>query len=114
MLQVNLHNSIIDKLHNSVDEQLSMWAPTEPSKVDVMHFTLSHAIISSDEGKQQFLELLQSRLHSKVTWTAGRPQREGNYDWTKLQCDIVRHFVAGKPLLQISDKLDSPFRFRAK
>ena len=101
------------------------WLQSTPLTVDVREFSTAEALFFDSpqlRSKEQILNMIRSHYHSDVpedpsgtisVTVMSKMTTRAMFDFSKLESDVVRCFIAGKPFInKVESTLRRPFRFR--
>ena len=105
------------------DASFTCWLQSAPLTVEVREFSLAEALFSDNpqlRSGERLLSMIRSRYlpmvpeDPSVSVAGVNPRRTSPmFDLSKLESDVVRCFVAGKPYIKDADgTLRRSFRFR--
>ena len=119
--QINLHNTLVHMVASrGLTTAYRCWLPETPVEMDVKEFSQSDAIFSkkTDDFSMDhlFLSIMRSRHQLSLEDPTTSLCHVGptlQFDMEKLEGDVVKYFIAGKPHLKGVEKtIRRPFRFR--
>ena len=106
------------------DASFTCWLQSTPLTVEVREFSLAEALFSDKpqlRSGERLLSMIRSRYcppsvpeDSSVSVAVVNPRRTTPmFDLSKLESDVVRCFIAGKPFIKdVDGTLRRSFRFR--
>ena len=105
------------------DASFTCWLQSAPLTVEVREFSFSEALYSNNpqlRSDERLLSMIRSRYipmvpeDPSVSVAVVNPMRTSPiFDLSKLESDVVRSFIAGKPFIKdVDGTLRRPFRFR--
>ena len=108
--------------HQGFRKKYRCWLPETLPEIDVKAFSPSHAIYLKDTDdfsmSHLFVTIMRSRYqaYSSLAGPTTIPfnvEQTLQFDMEKLEGDVVRYFIAGKPHLKsVKETIRRPFRFR--
>ena len=91
----------------SPDCRYKKYLPDNPPEVHPTEVTCQTCIVPSDECEgKQFLKLINSH------YVYNGSQSTAIFDLDQLEQDVVKFYIAGKPLIAIDNSIRTVFRFR--
>ena len=123
-LQISAHNNLVQMVASQgKDASFTCWLQSAPLTVEVREFSFSEALYSNSpqlRSDERLLSMIRSRYipmvpeDPSVSVAVVNPMRTSPiFDLSKLESDVVRSFIAGKPFIKdVDGTLRRPFRFR--
>ena len=109
-MQIVNHNAFLNNifahaLHSGC--HYKKYLPDNPPELHLTEVTDQNCIVPADgpDGKQ-FLKLINSH------YVYNGIQLSAMFDLVQLEQDVVKFYIAGKPLIAIDDGIRTVFRFR--
>ena len=122
--QISAHNNLVQLVASQgKDAPFTCWLQSAPLTVEVREFSTAEALFFSSpelQSNARLLSMIRSRYLPKVPEDPSasvaivNPMRSSAmFDLDKLESDVVRCFIAGKPFIKdVDDTLRRSFRFR--
>ena len=123
-LQISAHNNLVQMVASQgKDASFTCWLQSAPLTVEVREFSLAEALFSDKpqlRSGDRLLSMIRSRYlpmvpeDPSVSVAVVNPRRTSlMFDLSKLESDVVRCFIAGKPFIKdVDSTLRRSFRFR--
>jgi len=109
-MQIEKHNTFLDSIlthAKNSDCHYKKYLPDNPPKLHPTEVTSQTCIIPSNgSNEDQFLKLIKSHYdHNGIHSSAV-------FDLRQLEQDVVKFYIAGKPLITVESSIRIIFRFR--
>lgn len=122
-VQISAHNNLVDMAASQgEDAAFHCWLQFTPQRddIDVREFSTAVALFIDNpqlRSNEEILNMIHSRYHPAVpedpSESATVMKTPARFDFEKLESDVVRYFIAGKPSIKgVEWTLRRPFRFR--
>ena len=123
-LQISAHNNLVQMVASQgKDASFTCWLQSAPLTVEVREFSLAEALFSDKpqlQSGERLLSMIRSRYLPMVpedpsvsVAVVNSRRTSPMFDLRKLESDVVRCFIAGKPFIKdVDNTLRRSFRFR--
>ena len=123
-LQISAHNNLVQMVASQgKDASFTCWLQSAPLTVEVREFSPAEALFFESlqlRSNERLLSMIRSRYlpmaseDPSVSVAVVNPRRTSPmFDLSKLESDVVRCFIAGKPFIKdVDGTLRRSFRFR--